>query len=452
MQGSHSQSSIWARLASAYIDTALRPYQRLWLDAIQQTGFAAILGGRQIGKDWTLGAFVALRLWIPDDQWNTSSATRDHAKAFLSDVRTHYTRLADACRALSLPYPKLTVDAKQELATDWGSGVASHASTERSIVGRRGSFILNEVSQIPDAEALFEAAYPIVTGARGNGREAFFIIVGNASHQGSYWQTLWDGLNSRRWQRVITPWSAAMRLWGMPGAQIDAERERILSDLGLGVFQQWYECQWRPVGSYFYHPALLEAQTYGELPARWNELPQFVGYDVGRVNDPSAFCRLLDAGPGGLYALPTEIMRQAPYPDQRRRLKAIVGERRTLRGYVDATGNDDLAKQVRAETGGIVQPFHLTSGSKWGIFTGLRNEFELNRVWIPRTDTDLRMELESVTTEGKDTTLRIVLPRNDKGHGDRAVALALGVEARGKASTGVDVPTVPSIMPRVKWT
>ena len=203
----------------------------------------AILGGRQEGKDYTASLAAACDLCTDGPhpaEWQVVSATRAHAAQFVRDVKAHLARIAPLIGWNG----RLATDNTQHLITPWGAELKSHAASVRSIVGHRGNFILNEVSAIPGVEGIFQAAYPVVTGARANGRPGRFVLIGNASDMGSWWQQAWDaGLDS--FKRTTVPWSAAMRSRGWTEAEIEREMRVIVANIGGEAFQQWYECQWR---------------------------------------------------------------------------------------------------------------------------------------------------------------------------------------------------------------
>lgn len=417
----------------------LYPYQRDWLaDMLEPGQDTAILGGRQEGKDYTTALAAACDLCTDGPQraeWQVVSATRAHAAQFVRDVKEHLARIAPLIGWDG----KMATDNTQHLITPWGSELKSHAASIRSIVGHRGNFVLNEVSAIPGVEELFQAAYPVVTGARANGRPGRFILIGNASDMGSWWQTAWDtGLET--FKRSVVPWSAAMRSRGWTEAEIDRERRLIISNIGTEAFLQWYECEWRTVLGGLYAQATLNRQRCDVAAlAGWRSWPQVVGMDVGRTGDPSAVTRLI-LGPGGQrYSLPTLTWHNMPYAEQLRRLGDVLAERPTLAVIVDQTGNISFVEQVKAALAGVcpILGFTFTAASKWGLFERLGQELERGDVWLCPDDLDLRMDLDGVkATDSFGGIPSVHLPRDRRGHSDRAVALALAVWGASSVQTG----------------
>lgn len=408
----------------------LYPYQREWLaDMLEPGQDNAILGGRQEGKDYTTALAASCDLCTDGPhpaEWQIVSATRAHAAQFVRDVKAHLARIAPLIGWNG----KLATDNTQHIVTPWGSELKSHAASIRSIVGHRGNFVLNEVSAIPGVEELFQAAYPVVTGARANGRPGRFILIGNASDMGSWWQTAWDtGLET--FKRSVVPWSAAMRSRGWTEEEIDRERRLIISNIGTEAFLQWYECEWRTsLGGLFAQATLNRQRCDVAALAGWRSWPQVVGMDVGRTGDPSAVTRLLVAPTGQLYALPTLTWHQVSYADQLARLEAVCRERTTLGVVIDQTGNIAFLEQAQAHLAPLtaVAGYTFTAVSKWGLFDTMRQILDAGDLWLPPDDLDLRMDLDGVkAVDSFGGIPRVELPRDRRGHSDRAVALGLAL-------------------------
>jgi hypothetical protein len=429
----------------------LRPYQLAWLDALDRHSYAAILGGRQIGKDWALGVYsMAKGLLEPGSRWNAFSASAKHAELWLEDCRTAYLIIQARVKEAGYSLPDLGAQGRKNNVTmielHNGSVIASHASSVRSAVGLRGSVLLNEIGVLPNAQAMYEALEPIVSGAIDNGRPGKMMIVSNASRRGTFWHRWWTGEASSSWCKMTTTWAQAHRdrlnvlnakrsAKGKAPVDVDAwitqrKIERV-SRLGSAGFGQWYECKWRSAESGYLPLGALDRQTYG--PARpvnftaQSTDPQIIGYDIGRHVDPAAFCRLiLPEGPRR-FALDTETLDKVAYRAQRIHLANLAKQRHTYKAVIDSTGSgDETAEECVATMPFEVVPFRFTQQSKQALFATLKEAIEGGELWIPASDLDLRMELESLTaTYRPGGALAIEIPREGGGHGDRAVALAL---------------------------
>lgn len=417
-------------------EAVLYPYQRRWWRALcHPDAEAAVLGGRQVGKDYVAALLIAVELLAnPDAEWQVVSATRDHAARFLDDVRLHLGRIGPLWGWHGRP----AVDNNHRIAMPWGASVTSHASTIRSIVGSRGSFLLNEISALPEGEAILEAAYPIVQGTRLHGRHARFLVVGNASYVGSFWHTAWTDPR-RPWVRLRTPWSEAAADLYSP-ADVARAKRRILRTVSSAAFAQWFECVWRPPTSGLFDPALLDRQRWNDAtlppPTLQRAWPQTLGFDVGRRKHPSALSRALHAPDGHTRLRRTEAWHRLPYDTQIGRLLAAATERPTDALILDATGNDYLGEAVASALLALDPPVRcwprrFTAETGWEIFEGLRLGLEEGWCWLPPDDLDLRMELDSIGLEER-TGLppRVLLPEGPESHCDRAVAAALSVSGK----------------------
>ena len=422
-----------------------RPYQARWIDDIlaSKHGRVAVLGGRQIGKDFILAGFLASfrALTRPHHTVNVVSSTDHHAKQMVLDIRRWLRLLA--------PHFGVTIekgrDSKKEIALSNGSAIFSHASTPRALVGQRGDVILNEIGIIPHAEELYQAAYPIYTGARDNGKPAILVLISNASPRGTFWHRFWTDPERRGWVDIVAKWSDCMRSMGRSEEWIAETRETRVRDFGMPAFLQWYECVWRAASEGYIPDGLLRAHTYSEIPPEvfHGGTSLYVGYDVGRHMDPAAFARVLRDREGRMWLLPTETHKNRPYKAQRAHIQAIVDDhaarRITTAGIlIDSTGSGDEPAEASVERWpGIAEGFRFSAQSKWELFSRLRATLESGRLFIPGSDLDLRMELEAITLEPRDNGPdRVVLPRDGSGHCDRAVAVALAVYAATDPSAG----------------
>ena len=93
-------------------------HQLEWLAALDSHSFCAILGGRQIGKDFTLAWYaVAKALLEPGTTWNTFSASAKHANQWLQDCRVAYKVIRETTKALGAPLPLLGDDGRKDNVT-----------------------------------------------------------------------------------------------------------------------------------------------------------------------------------------------------------------------------------------------------------------------------------------------------------------------------------------------
>lgn len=414
----------------------LRPYQWEWLIAgLQYQQDVAILGGRQCGKDFWLELWLVIHLLSKRGEVQIVSATRTHAQDVITNVRGHLDKILPA---LGLPLSTPSADSKTEIRMPWGSRIKSHAASVRSIVGHRGSFVLNEISAIPCAQEIWEAALPIVSESKKNGEDSRFVIIGNASYTGSFWQQLWDGSGTQKlkgFKKFRLPSSEAWRLRGYSPEEVQKSQNEIISQIGLGAFRQWFECEWRSAEGGFFSQILLDSRRYRDEDLNqtrgWS---QVIGLDVGHGTNPTAAIRLLiepNTKHPRYYVLPSVTWQETEYQTQVRRVKELCSERMTTAVLMDRTGAQELFQLVADGVGGgRVFGHHFSASSKWEMFRDLLQALETRTLWIPPDDLSLRMELDAIERRERPGGIpEIILPKQGDTHGDRAVALALALSA-----------------------
>lgn len=423
----------------------LYPYQRDWIGEIMacESEQVAVLGGRQIGKDAILCALLAAfrAVTLPGHTVNVCSSTDDHAKQMVVDIRVWLGVFGP----LYGVRPVKGRDSKKEISLSNGSTIFSHASTPRALVGQRGDVFLNEIGVIPHAEELYQAAYPVVTGARDNGNPGLLMLVSNASRRGSFWHLFWTNPEREGWLDITARWSDCMRSRGKSEEWITERRAKYIRDLGMPAYLQWYECVWRAASEGYIPEALIRSHSYAELPPEVMRRgsSMCVGYDVGKHTDPASFARCIRDSMGRLWILPTEGHLKMKYRVQLDRIQELMNDARALgvttnQVLMDSTGSGDGPHEVAEERWpGVVEGFRFTAQSKWALFSRLRATLESGKLYLPLSDLDLRMELEAITLEQRDSgTPKVDLPRDGSGHCDRAVAVALAVYAATDPSAG----------------
>lgn len=423
----------------------LRSYQLEWWHSLATERFTAILGARQIGKDFAVAGFVAFECVLyPRTEWQCFSATRYHAKQFLADVKKWVAYLSDVLAAHGYRRPiarKAKVDNSEALQLDNGSRVSSRPSTVKGAVGQRGRVVLNEVPVIQRDQQVYEATYPIVTGAIDNGHDARMVMMGNASERGSFWHQWWTGEKSGGWHKLTNTWRSCMRSIGKAADWIKSRIKQYTRTLGIGAFAQWYDCVWRASEELFLSPALIKRQLYDDSEADWiprKDLRQWIGYDVGRHVHPAAIVPVVETARDKRHALPGTVLRKTPYPTQRKRVAQVARQRRTAEILVDAgIAGDPQVEDLGRETPYSITPVHMGVQKTLAIFETVREGLESGRLWLPMSDAQMLIEFESITAEHVKGQTKIVVPEDGGGHCDVAVACGLATYgALGRTDTG----------------
>lgn len=436
----------------------LWPYQRRWLSMLGSGRNVAILGSRQRGKDWLLALWIALRLVTTGEEWHVVSATQGHAKKMLLDVAMHLKALKALAAAVGYPIPEVEVGAEVARSST-GAVCYSHAATGRAIVGMRENIVLNELSALrsEDAQALFEAAEPIVTNARHNGKSGQMVILSNATRAGHWWQGAWEGDTLTGWEREKLTWLDAVRELGWDAERIAAEEADIKRRIGPAGWRRWYLCEFAAGGD-GYLSDVLPTASYNSLPPGAERWPQVLAYDIGRTSDPSVILPLLISPAGERYALPAVYLRGMRYEDQRARLLAMARARKTLHVVIDANLNEDHWRECARVLPCPVYPYRAGQAAHWAIFQDLRADLEAGLLRYDVADALLLADLHGVEAVVSDRDRpSILLPRSTAQvdgeqvtrHCDGAMALALAnAVARQGVSRGpaVEQPRTPSAM------
>lgn len=441
----------------------LRGYQLEWLTADGDD--VCHIGGRQIGKDWSWALEVALDLAFRSGrQWSMISASKSHSQDFLGDVKRHLRYLDRVARAHGPALPLAVKDNSEGIELDNGSRIRAFGATKKNATGRRGNVILNEVGIMPHAQEIYEAAEPVVRGQRSQGVEARFILISNAAVRGSFLHRFWTSEQSQGFRKILTTWEDAYRRWltqdrGRPLAAVDAwigrQVQEMIRRLGGGAFGQWYRCLWRSPDEGYLHYELLDRMAFdpdeGEGPdIHDRQIPQVIGYDVGRHVNPAALARLLlwgqdDEGLWRRWGLPVEVFRQMPYAAQRDEVERLRLQRKTVKIAIDKTGiGDEPAEAAQERWPGLVEPIHQGAPVVWGVWSAFKADGEAGLLRYHRGDKELRMELDGVSARHlPGGRVQVLLPAEGGAHGDRASALALAnYAAREGVSADYDTSKV----------
>lgn len=449
----------------------LRSYQLQWIAAAASTPYLVHTGGRQIGKDTTWSAPPVAQCMVESGrQWNAFSSTAPKASEFLDDCRKWAKIIAAAFQKSGHRAPQLVTDNATTLAWDNGSKVISRAPTLRSVVGIRDSVLINEIGVIPHQRALFEAAYPVVRQARANGHDAQMVIISNTTRQGTWLHefvttTATDPASG--WSHLSTPWSETVRSMGWSEQRIQNERAQIVSSIGLAAFNQWFECHWRSASEGFFSGSLLDSAAYDprELsPADLTDLPQTIGYDIGRTRHPCAMTPILIKPDDSRYALQSWAKHGAEYDDQLKHLERMMTMRETLRVAVDATGRNAHAERIYKRHRAKVVQVNMDNTTTYRAFDTVKADLERGVLHFDRGDLDLRIELEGIESVATPTGgEKIAIPEErystEDGrqvrHGDRAVSFVLANHAYHERPTRAHVHapaiTQPLYRPPVAW-
>jgi phage FluMu gp28-like protein len=199
---------------------------------------------------------------------------------------------------------------------------------------------------------------------------------------------------------------------------------------------------------------LSDADSYfpSDLLDRCEGLPPvkgeaYGGYDVARSarGDMSVVCEVRRDG-DRYSARILEAMRGTEYDAQEDIVHRYFKDRGWLRMAIDATGlGGPVAERLRKRCGGAsqVEEVNMTNQVKGDLMTNLRSLMDQGKLALP-DDRDLRLDLHGIKRIVGDSTIRYDANRNERGHADRAWALALAVRAAGKQHANVQFGFLPA--------
>lgn len=159
------------------------------------------------------------------------------------------------------------------------------------------------------------------------------------------------------------------------------------------------------------------------------EVPLYIGIDVGRLHDLTAIAVLFLRG-DTFYLGKLITLRNTPFARQKQIINSMMPH--AARCCIDSTGLGlQLAEELVSEWGAhAVEAVNFTAQNKMQIAAKLRQMFDDRNIRIPK-DGELRRDLMSVQLEllpGKDTP-RLIASRGEQGHADRFWALGLAARA-----------------------
>lgn len=431
------------------------PYQLRWLNdrsrmracvKSRRIGFSEVVAfecaGRALGLELVDGR---LRQCAPCPQ-HIVSAGAEQAKAFLARARTHVMVLASAFGRNETNV--LLDDNKMQLRLFSGIEIRAHSANPGGLRGWEGDLVWDEAGATPRDEEVWDAAKSTADANLGNPAGYRVSVFGTPKGDTNLFHAMCKGERSKAFsQHSVTIHDAAR-----DGFPFTESLEAMRRSMTIEKWQQEYECSWLTASQRYIDADLYDNRVAfppAAFPAFTHDASRYAGNDVGRVNDLSALCRLTLHGgilwQDGLV----QVERGMAFDDQER---WVGRELETLnRLCVDATGMGmQYAERMTKRFGLRVEPVTFTNAIKEELATGLKLAMERGILRLRADDHDLRDDVlllrRQVTKAGN---VRFDADRSgDKGHADRAWALALAVQASG-LSTKSAAPLGPhALIPR----
>lgn len=387
-------------------------YQQTWL--LDRSRFSLLLKCRQIGASHTYAA--AAVLW---GIWGEQTSIVSIGEREATDVVHKASLHAHALHSLGSEWAKPYVTKKGVYLASKGSVTALPSSSAGR--GKSGNVLLDEAAYYQNAKEVWDGAsasalhgYRLRVMSTPNG-------TGNLFHQ-----LCTDDKSSAGYRKHVVTLDDAIA----DGMNVDVNE---CWKLALGdprLFNQLFRCKFLDGDTQYIPSSLVTRAIVDDTYCYEGET--YAGLDIGRTADITALVVVKKDADGVCWE-------QHVYECKRTSQEALDGiveqafrEHRLRRLCVDATGLGAFpAEALQKKYGRFkVEPVVFTQGSKEDLATTLYQVLADEKLRLARSSQALRDDMMSlrriVTSAGN---VRYDAPHTDKGHADRAWALALALHA-----------------------
>ncbi len=415
------------------------PYQIRW---IQDNSRIKIMEkSRQIGLSWA-AAYRTLRNATCQPYSNHWICSRDakQAQLFLEDCK----RFA---HILNLPVKQKLLSKKPEnrstLTLNNKSQLTILSSNINAQAGKRGSRILDEFALHASPEELYNIAYPGITW----GGQLEIISTHRGAHNffNQLIEEVRNGHNPKNisLHRVTLTDALEQGFLAKLKSKLPADDPRQAMDEGdyynfiknscatEKSFLQEYMCQPYDDDNAFLSYELLESCFYENTEENPVLGPCFMGVDLARTQDLSAFVVLEKLN--GIYFLKIiKCLKNARFDEQELLFKQLFSQYRCQKVCIDRTGiGGQFFERAQTFFGTYcVEGISFTAKTKEQMAYNLKASFERKTIRIPR-DEHLIQDLLSIRLNEQQ---QFQANHNALGHADRFWALALALHADRQSS------------------
>lgn len=405
---------------SAWVST-FYPFQREWL--LETALFAICNKGRQIGMTHTTAGWAVLRGAFMGETTTIISKGERESLEMLDAVEKH----AGVLVALGSVWARGASPRGQ-----WRTGEQSRfASGGRAIAlpassgGRSfsGNVILDEFAYHEGR------ADKVWDGAAAVALHDFCVrIISTPNGTGNLFHTLWsDPKQSEGYARHLVPIERAID----EGYPVDLKKCWQIAHGDPRVYAQKFQCSFLDGAEQYLATSDITAAIDDDACGQCQG-DVYAGLDVGLVNDLSSLVIVRqDAYTGRCHIVDREDWKRTDWTAQQEGIEAAHRRWNFRRLCVDATGLGSVPAELLQKKLGRqrVEPVTFSSHTKEELATTLYQAFA-DRMVVMRRDRDLVDDLcairRIVTTGG---AVRYDAERSERGHADRAWALALALYA-----------------------
>ena len=437
----------------------LLPYQAAWVTDPSRLKIAE--KSRQIGWTWATAYGLVRRKSLKSARLDAWISSRDdiQARLFLEDCKAFAGILQTG--AEDLGERAIDADGHSAYVLAMGNGLRVHSmsSNPDAQAGKRGDRVLDEFALHPDPRKLYAIAYPGITW--GGSMEIFSTHRGSANffngliqeirHKGNpkafslHTVTLQDALDQGFLAKLQEKLPKDDPRQGMDEAEYFDFIKAGCAD--EETFAQEYMCQPSDDASAFVsyelldgckHPAGADWQTVGNGPL-------YLGVDIGRTRDLTAFWLLEDAG-GVMLTRRLVTLQNATFDAQEKTFYEFMDLPGLRRACIDQTGiGRQFAERAAKRYGSRAEGVTFTGPVKEALAYPLKAALEDRSLRIPddrAVFADFRAIRKTTTSAGN---IRFEGERTKEGHSDRFWACALALHAKGSgAGSGASARPAPS--------
>lgn len=421
----------------------LYDYQREFYDNFEKYDRLIWNKARQIGVSWIIGLAITKDVILNGEKWVVLSASEQQSREFMEDKVQRFVNMFQAI-ASYYNYDQIFDNMSfriQEVRFDNGGRIFSVPANPRTARGYTGNLFLDEFAHHQDPNAIFQAAYPIVT------RSGKRLLMASTpmGDSGKFYDIFTKSDAYFKFQTDI--YQAAAQ-----GCPIDPER--IKNEIGDNyIFDTEYMCKFISAMNSFISSELISKCEDIKLPLELplEELrifPQnslFAGFDVGRKRNKSSLW-IAESRFGEKTTRHVQSLQDWKFKDQENLLCEMLDKTPIRRLCMDATGlGMQLAENLQSKYGSRVEPVMFTNPAKEALAYSLKREMEDGR-WKQPHSPDIRYDFLSIRQEVTKTgAFRYSAESNEKGHADHFWSAALANEAASGPATTYNVNILHSL-------
>jgi phage FluMu gp28-like protein len=396
--------------------TCFYPFQLRWL--LDWSRFAILNKSRKIGGSFSLGASAILWSLFGDTSTVVSIGEREATL-----VLDHAERHAKVLKALGSSWADSRRTSTDLTLASGGKVIALPSSSGAR--GYDGHVILDEYAYHEHPEKVWDAAAGAITLKRK------LRVCSTPNGVGNLFHTLCtDPKASEGYEHHTVTIDDAIAE-GYPIDEADLWRQ---AHGDARVFDQMFRCKFLD-GAMQYIPSELIQAALVEQTGIWDGV-YYAGIDVGRVNNLTCLVIVGVDGEGVHWVQIVETRKRTTEDDLHALCALALGSKwGCVRVCIDATGigafpAENLQKKFGRQR---IEPVSFTQQSKEDMATTLYQRFADKKLRLPSSNRELRDDIASlkriITSAGN---VRYDAPATERGHADRAWALALALHGCSK--------------------